>query len=290
MAEVTLVQAANALLGEGPSWHANGAALYWVDVLRPAVLRHEPARGQTGLWPLSGTVGCAVPRASGGLLLASDDSFLFLDTDTGMVKVAAVAERDRPFNRFNDGKVDRHGRFWAGTIDRQTAKPTGSLYRLDADLLVTRMETGLICSNGLGWSPDDKIMYFTDSMVRTIWQYDFDAASGTIDNRRVFAKLADDDGVPDGLTVDAEGFVWSAVWDGWRIVRYAPDGSINREIIMPVQRPSSCMFGGPGLRTLYVTSACADLSASDLLSGPLAGALFAIEPGVAGLPETPFAG
>jgi sugar lactone lactonase YvrE len=223
-------------------------------------------------------------------LLASDDSFLFLDTETGETKPAAVAETGMPFNRFNDGKVDRRGRLWAGTIDRQTAKPTGSLYRLDADLLVTRMETGLICSNGLGWSPDDKIMYFTDSMVRTIWQYDFDAASGTIDNRRVFAKLAEDDGVPDGLTVDAEGFVWSAVWDGWRIVRYAPDGAIDRQIIMPVQRPSSCMFGGPGLRTLYVTSACADLRASDLLRGPLAGALFAIEPGVAGLPETPFGG
>lgn len=290
MVEIRLVQAANALLGEGPSWHAGDGVLYWVDVIRPAVFRYDPAKGQTGLWPLTGTVGCAVPRKDGSLMLGADNSFVALDLKTGASSVLAVAEPDMPHNRFNDGKVDRRSRFWAGTIDRKTESPTGSLYRLDPDLTITRMETGLICSNGLGWSPDDRIMYFTDSMIRTIWAYDFDLASGTIGNRRVFAKLADDDGVPDGLAVDAEGYVWSAVWDGWRIVRYAPDGHIDREVRMPVQRPSSCMFGGPDLRTLYVTSAWAGIPGRDLLNGPLAGSLFAFEPGVGGLPETPFAG
>lgn len=290
MVEIRLVQAANALLGEGPSWHPGEGVLYWVDVLRPAVLRHDPAKGQTGLWPLKGTVGCAAPRRDGGLILGADSDFVALDLATGESRVLATAEANMPHNRFNDGKVDRRGRFWAGTIDRRTEKPTGSLYRLDPDLTITRMETGVICSNGIGWSPDDRTMYFTDSMIRTIWAYDFDAAAGTISNRRVFAKLGDDDGVPDGLAVDAQGCVWSAVWDGWRIVRYTPDGRIDREIRMPVQRPSSCMFGGPDLHTLYVTSACADLSGRDLLRGPLAGGLFAFEPGVAGLPEAPFAG
>ena len=273
MTDVQLVQAANALLGEGPSWSTAEGALYWVDVIRPAVFRYEPGRGQTAIWPLAGTVGCAATRAKGGLVLAAESRFVALDATNGATQILADAEPDMPHNRFNDGKVDRRGRLWAGTIDRRTEKPTGSLYRLDADLTVTRMESGVICSNGIGWSPDDRTMYFTDSMIRTIWAYDFDLETGDIANRRVFVRLADDDGVPDGLTVDAEGFVWSAVWDGWRIVRYAPDGRIDREIPMPVQRPSSCMFGGTDLRTLYVTSACADLDATALSRGPRAGAL-----------------
>jgi sugar lactone lactonase YvrE len=150
------------------------------------------------------------------------------------------------------------------------------------------MDSGFICSNGLGWSPDDRTMYFTDSMVRTIWAYEFDLPTGALGARRVFAKLADNDGVPDGLTVDSEGFVWSAIWDGWRVIRYAPDGSIDREVSMPVQRPSSCMFGGPDLKTLYITSACVELGWSALAKGPLAGALFALECDVAGLPEPAF--
>jgi sugar lactone lactonase YvrE len=133
-------------------------------------------------------------------------------------------------------------------------------------------------------------MYFTDSMVRTIWTYEFDPATGALGERRVFATLAANDGVPDGLTVDSEGFVWSAVWDGWRVLRYAPDGTIERTIRMPVQRPSSCMFGGPDLKTLYITSACVELGWDALKNGPLAGSLFALSTDVAGLPEAPFGG
>lgn len=139
--------------------------------------------------------------------------------------------------------------------------------------------------NGIGWSPDNRIMYFTDTMVRTIWAYEYDVTRGDLGQRRVFAWLDAHDGLPDGLTVDAEGFVWSAVWDGWRVIRYAPDGGIDREIRLPVQRPTSCMFGGPALDTLYVTSASVGLQGA-----PLAGGLFAVRPGVAGIPETPFGG
>lgn len=290
MTEVRLLQAANALLGEGPSWDCSAEVLYWVDVLRPAVFRWQPGAGQTAIWPCAGTVGCVVPRQSGGLVIASEGQFQALDTDGGTFTTLAVAEVDMPQNRFNDGKVDARGRLWAGTIDRMTQLPTGSLYRLDTALQVSRMETGVICSNGLGWSPDDRTMYFTDSMIRTIWAYDFDSVSGEIENRRTIATLPASDGVPDGLAVDAQGYIWSAIWDGWRIIRYAPDGRIDREIPMPVQRPSSCMFGGPNLSTLYVTSACADLKADELSRGPLAGALFGLDVGVAGLPQVPFGG
>jgi sugar lactone lactonase YvrE len=235
-------------------------------------------------------IGCAATRDRGGLVFAAADGFGILDVRTGAIIQLVDPEEGMPHNRFNDGKVDRRGRLWAGTINCELVRPTGSLYRLDPDHTIHRMDTGFVCSNGLGWSPDGATMYFTDSMVRTIWAYDFDENRGTVSNRRVFAKLSDDDGVPDGLAVDAEGFVWSAVWDGWRVVRFAPDGSVVSEIPMPAQRPSSCMFGGVDLKTLYITSACAELTWPALQTGPLAGALFSIRTDVPGMPEPVFMG
>jgi sugar lactone lactonase YvrE len=228
------------------------------------------------------------PTQSGRLIFADADGFGILDPASGEISRIADTEKDRAHNRFNDGKVDRAGRFWGGTMDNQCLQATGSLYRVDRDLSVHCLDSGFICSNGIGWSPDNQTMYFTDSMVRTIWAYEFDLGSGAMGPRRVFAQLSDRDGYPDGLTVDSEGFVWSAVWDGWRLIRYAPDGAIEREIRMPVQRPSSCMFGDPDLKTLFITSACVELGWSALKEGPLAGGLFALRTRVAGLPEMPF--
>ena len=289
MAEVRCVQGANALLGESPTWYGAEGVLYWVDIKRPAVFRFDPTHGQTGHWPMQRPVGCVAPcRSLQRLVFADAYGFGFLDLATGQITRIADPESRLPGNRFNDGKVDRAGRLWAGTIDDQCVKPSGSLYRLDSNGSVHHMASGFICSNGLGWSPDNRTMYFTDSMVRTLWAYDFDLGAGALGARRVFARLVDHDGVPDGLTVDSQGFVWVAVWDGWRVIRYAPDGTIDREVRMPVQRPSSCMFGGPDLRTLYVTSACVELGWKALKGGPLAGALFALECSVAGLPEVSF--
>lgn len=286
---VRCIQSANAILGEGPSWDPAARVLYWVDIKRPAVFRYDPAVGQTGHWPMARPVGCVAPtRSADRLVFADADGFGALELATGRINRWADPEADLPGNRFNDGKVDRQGRLWAGTIDGECKEPTGSLYRLDPDGTVHRMAGGFICSNGLGWSPDQRTMYFTDSMVRTIWAFEFDAASGGLGERRVFVRLSDHDGVPDGLTVDAQGYVWSAIWDGWRIVRFAPDGRIDREIPMPVQRPSSCAFGGPDLKTLFVTSACVELQWEALRSGPLAGAIFALDCDVTGLPETPY--
>lgn len=285
------IQSSNAILGEGPSWHPAEQALYWVDIKRPAIFRFQPGIGQTGHWPMPLPIGCASPTLTAGQMVFADAAgFGTLNLLSGELFRIANPESDLQGNRFNDGKVDRAGRFWAGTIDDRCVKPTGSLYRLDPDHSVHRMASGFICSNGLGWSPDDRIMYFVDSITRTLWSYEFDLRSGALGKRRVFAQLRDDDGVFDGLTVDSEGYVWVAVWDGWRVIRYAPDGSIDREVRFPVQRPSSCMFGGHDLKTLYVTSACVELGCKELRTGPLAGALFALQCDVAGLPETEYGG
>jgi len=290
MSDIRCIQQANAILGEGPTWHAGEGVLYWVDIKRPAVFRHDPSRGQTGHWPMPREVGCVVPsRSSQRMVFADSHGFGVLDLRSGHITRITDPESDLPGNRFNDGKVDRAGRLWAGTMDNNCAGPVGSLYRLNPDGQVRRMATGFICSNGLGWSPDSRTMYFTDSMVRIIWAYEFDLDSGDLGERRVFAQLSNDDGVPDGLTVDGEGYVWSAIWDGWRVVRYAPDGAVDKEVRLPVQRPSSCMFGGPDLKTLFITSACVELEWNALKEGPLAGALFAMDCEVAGLPESTFA-
>ncbi len=288
MSDVCCVQQANAILGESPCWDAAQGVLYWVDGKRPAVLRWDPTRGQTGLWPLQNTVGCIATTVAGRLIMADADGIAILDPTSGEHGRIVGLDGAAPRCPFNDGKVDRMGRFWAGTMDNAGIHPTGSLYRLDHDLSLHRLATGFICSNGLGWSPDNKTMYFTDSMVRTIWAYEFDVNTGQLGARRTFAQLAEIDGLPDGLTVDSEGFVWSAVWDGWRVIRFAPDGSVDHEVRMPVQRPTSCAFGGPDHKTLYITSACDDLPWSAIKDGPLAGGLFTIQTHVAGLPERKF--
>ncbi len=287
---VRCVQPAGAILGEGPLWCPREQALYWLDIKRPAIFRFDPRAGQTGNWALPSDIGCMALREQGGMVVGLRTGFAFLDLESGAVTPVADPEADRPDNRFNDGKVDRQGRFWAGTLNDAESQPLGSLYRLDPDGTVTLMQDGAVVSNGIGWSPDDRTMYFTDSVVRTIWAFDFDPGSGAIANRRIFAEAPDGTGYPDGLTVDSEGFIWSAVWDGWRIVRYDPAGRIDREVVVPVQRPTSCMLGGPDLKTLYVTSASIHLDAGALERGPLAGGLFALEVDTAGLPEPRFAG
>ena len=288
--EVRCVQSAGAILGEGPLWCPREQVLYWLDIKRPAIYRFDPQSGQTGQWTMPSDIGCMALREQGGMVVGLRTGFAFLDFETGAVTAVADPEADRPDNRFNDGKVDRQGRFWAGTLNDAESEPLGSLYRLDADGTVTLMQDGAVVSNGIGWSPDDRTMYFTDSVIRTIWAFDFDPSTGAIANRRIFTEVPSGTGYPDGLTVDSEGFVWSAVWDGWRIVRYDPAGNIDREVVMPVQRPTSCMLGGPDLKTLYVTSASIHLDAGALERGPRAGGLFALQVDTAGLPEPRFAG
>jgi sugar lactone lactonase YvrE len=284
MSEVELVLDCKNQLGEGPTWNADEGALYWVDILDNCFHRLDPATGQQSRYNFDTMVGTVVMRASGGFVLATRRGFEFFDGEKAIL--IAAPEAGKPESRFNDGAVDRQGRFWAGTMGNKDA----ALYRLDIDLSVHKMETGISTSNGIGWSPDNKTMYYTDSSPRQIYAYDFDPAAGAIENRRIFAQLPETDGVPDGLTVDADGFIWSAVWDGWRIVRYDPDGKVEREIKMPVQRPTSCMFGGANLDELYFTSSRAGFSEPDLQAQPLAGGLFRLKTSVKGILETAFGG
>lgn len=291
MDEVACVLDAGAVLGEGPLWCPRDEALYWVDIKQPAVHRFDPATGKVRTWEMPDEVGSMALRERGGAIVALRAAFGFLAMESGAVRVVHDLELDVPEIRLNDGKCDRQGRFWAGSYHEVDApRPIGALYRFDPDGRCHKMEDGLACANGLGWSPDDRTMYLTDTIPREIYAYDFDPASGAIRNRRLFAAVPPEEGSPDGLTVDAEGFVWSAMWGGWRVTRFAPDGRVDRVVRLPVEQPTSCAFGGKGLDILYVTSALQHLTADARARQPLAGGLFAIDVGVKGLPEPRFAG
>jgi len=279
------------LIGESPVWSVREQALYWVDVEGKCVQRFTPQTTARARWTMPEATGSIGLRCSGGLIAATRTGFVSLDTDSGEITPITDPEADLPGNRFNDGKVDRAGRFWAGTKNlANNAQATGSVYRLDADRTAHRVTGGISCTNGIAWSPDNRTMYLCDTWLRRIYAYDFEPAAGLARDRRLFAQLAPEDGYPDGLTVDAEGFVWNAHYDGWRITRYAPDGRIDRVLRTPVQQVTSVIFGGADLRTLFVTSAQLRLAPEARASQPLAGHVFAFEPGVTGLPEPMFAG
>jgi len=274
-------------LGESPLWSTVESALYWIDIAGRRLHRLADGDPEPRSWDLPAKPGCLASRASGGLIVALATGVHAFDPETGVLTLLVDPEPDQPGNRLNDGAADLASRLWVGSMDDAEKSPdAGSLYRIDPDGTCTTMLTGLGISNGIGWSPDGATMYHTDTTTRTISAYDFDAATGTISAGRTFAT--DEDCYPDGLTVDADGYVWSAKWDGWRIVRYAPDGAIDRVLPMPVQRPSCVAFGGPDLDRLYITSARVHLSEHALAAGPLAGTVLVLDgTGVTGQAEPP---
>ena len=290
MTEVTCILDARAVLGEGPLWDPAAGLLYWVDIKRREIHRFDPASRRDEKWSTPEDIGSLAVRARGGLVVAMKSGFHFFDPATGRFAPIADPERDLPENRFNDGKPDRQGRFWAGSMHDSEGAPSGGLYRLGTDLSCKRLVDGIACSNSLCWSPDSRTMYYADSISHTIWAWDFDAASGDISNRRIFVEVPAADGEPDGATVDAAGGVWVAHWDGWQVTRYDPQGRVERVVKMPVQRPTCPMFGGPDLDVVYVTSASIQLTADELRQQPQAGGIFAFEPGVKGLAEARFQG
>jgi sugar lactone lactonase YvrE len=288
--EVTKVLTAKMQIGEGPVWDAKSQRLLWVDIVGQELNVFNPADGSNKTYKFPDIVTSATPRQGGGVLVTLRRSVAFFDPSTEKLETIAEVEADMPGNRFNDGKTDRQGRHWAGTMgDVDWNHPIGNLYRIGADKKPVKMADKICCSNGIGWSPDNKTMYFCESFAHVIHQYDFDAATGDIANRRPFTTV-NSESFPDGLTVDAEGFVWSAQPVFGRIVRYDPAGKMERIIELPVSRGTSVMFGGPDLDTLYITTMRTTLEDAQLAEEPLAGCLLAIKPGVRGIAEAPFAG
>lgn len=271
-------------LGEGPVWDAATGELLWVDIDR-GVVHRRAAGGAITTVDVGQPVGCAVPRAGGGIALALRDGFAVLPPDGEAPELVGAVERGRPDTRMNDGACDARGRFWAGTMSLHGDTRMAALYRLDRDLAVTRALPGISVSNGIAWSPDGGTLYHVDSPRRRIDIYDFDSTTGAIAGRRAVIPVEPEHGLPDGLTVDEEGGIWLALWGGGALHRYSPDGSLDARLDVPATNVTSCCFGGSELDRLYVTTA-----ARGVRGEPLAGALFEFQPGVRGLPATPFGG
>jgi sugar lactone lactonase YvrE len=289
--DISRVLSWQAQIGEGPLWDVRSQRLYWVDIVGQELNVFNPADGSNQAFKMPDIITSVTTRRSGaGVLVTLRRSFALFDPETGSLTTLAEVEHDMPGNRFNDGKTDRQGRHWAGTMgDVDWDHPIGNLYRFGADHQPVRTAQGVCCSNGLGWSPDSKTMYFAESFRHIIHAYDFDAATGEIANPRNFATMDPTSGsFPDGLTVDAEGCVWSAQPVFGRLVRYDPAGAIERIIELPVSRGTSVMFGGKDLDILYVTTMRTTLSDEQLAEEPLAGSLLALRPGVKGLAEVPY--
>ncbi len=282
----------NCKLGEGPVWSQAEQKLYWVDIEQACFHTFEPATKQHQVFQVGLAVGSLALRRAGGLVLATKGGFAFSSGRDTDLEFVADPEEGNPLMRFNDGKVDRQGRFWAGSVHQQPAigLAEGSLYRLNPDLSVARMEISVGITNGIDWSLDNTLMYYTDSLRKVIYAYDFEPASGTIANRRIFIDSTAEEGVPDGLTVDSEGYIWSVRWGGWKITRYDPAGKVEREIEMPVEYPTSCMFGGENLDELFITSAWTAFGPTYPTGQPLAGDLFRFKTEIKGLEQASFAG
>jgi sugar lactone lactonase YvrE len=290
---VELVLDAKARLGEGAVWDAGPRLLYWVDIEGHEVHVFDPAAGRDRSFALGDYVGTVVPRARGGLALALGRTFAALDLETRKVSVIAEPEAEKPRhgNRFNDGKCDPRGRFWAGTMSISEGPGAGGLYRLDADHRVHRMLEGVSISNGIVWNADADLMYYIDTPTREVAVFDYDDATGAISNRRVAVRFPAPHGWPDGMAIDAEGMLWIAEWDGGCVTRWDPEsGKLLRRIVLPVRRVTSCAFGGPDLDELYVTTAWSRLDDAARRAQPTAGGLFRLDPGVRGTPTFAFAG
>ena len=277
---------ARARLGEGPVWDDRAETLYWVDIYNHRVHQFYPAIGRNRIFNVGDVVSCIALTKSPKLIMALRHDIAFLDTASGQITRVMTVELDKPDNRFNDGKCDPQGRFWFGSMS-QTAG-AGSLYRYDPDGSLHTMEKGITISNGLGWSPDKRTFYFTDSPLKTIYAYDYDGPTGSITNRRIFVNLTHESFYPDGLAVDAEGCLWSAQWDGWCVIRFAPDGREIQRLPVPVKRPTSCAFGGPDGKQLFITSASVGLGEQEIQESFYSGDLFCLETDVAGLPTNRF--
>lgn len=297
MAEIKQLVDCKTILGEGPLWDVDEQRLYWIDSFGCKVFRATEDGREVKTWDVPEKIGSMALRRGGGAIVSLRTGFHALDLESGACALIVDPEADLETTRLNDGKVDKRGRFLAGSMDMTEASAAGSLYRLDPDLSCHKVEDNIIVSNGPCWSPDGRTFYFTDTWSGELWAYDYDLDRGTLSNKRTFVKTVsahpDENqyAVPDGATVDSEGGVWNALVYGGEVIRYAPDGAVDLRIEMPVKKVTSVMFGGPNLDILYVTSMAKPPLEHLPQDGPLGGSLFAIYGlGITGVPEPRFAG
>ncbi len=273
-------------LGEGPTWDAAREGVWWVDI-KSKRLHLTRLDGSGRVLDVAQPLGSVVLRASGGLMGGTPDGFVAIDADSGTMTLVAATEKDDLRTRMNDGKVDPHGRYYAGTMFDDETAGGGAFYRLDPDLRVTRLLQPVSISNGLDWTADEREMIYIDTTTQGIDRIEYDAATGDLGARRRWVTIPDGAGHPDGMTLDAEGFAWVALWGGACVVRFSPDGDPVSRIDVPAERVSSCTFGGPDLDHLFITTARWPHDAS---APPTAGCLYVCRPGVVGRPPTAFAG
>ncbi len=278
------------ILGESVTWDHDAKRVYWLDIESRELWTLDPASGRTSTHKAAERIACFALRQRGGLLAGFASGFAFYDPDSGQRQDIVKFEPDMANTRLNDGKTDRQGRFIAGGFDEVEGKPISSVVRIDPDGRMTTLFDSVACANGTCFSPDGKTMYFADTNAATMWSFDYDPTRGTLGKRRIVASFKDQLGAPDGACVDAEGFIWNAQWNGRRVVRFAPDGRVDRVVEMPVLNPTCVAFGGAELDTLYITTARYQMTAEQLAADPQSGALFALRPGVKGLPDAKFAG
>ncbi len=282
------------VLSEGPRWDAERDELLWVDIVGPqlhrARLGPDPLLEVVASLKFDRMVGAVAPAVGGGYVLAAGTGFLFVE-QSGEVRELAQPEAGRRDVRMNDGACDPQGRFWAGTMAHDESTGAGVLYRLELDGTCTAVLAGLTISNGIGWSPDGSVMYLSDSGTRTVDRFDFDAVSGGIDGRRTIVRITERGVAPDGLTVDEHGDIWVALWGGAAVRRYSPDGVLVATLPVPVDRPTSCAFGGPDRSILFITTARHGLDEAALARQPDAGRVFRVDGlGVRGAACIPYRG
>ena len=286
----TCVLDIRAQLGEGPVWSSRDQALYWVDINAPSLNRFDPATGRNVAMPMPESIGCFALRQPAGFIVALRGGIWLAGADGALGRRIADAPYDPAHHRFNDGRCDRQGRFFAGSMNEKRDAATAALWRVDADGAMTRVRAGMTISNGLAWSPDGRTMYHADTPTHTVRAFDYDIATGTPSRPRVFAQWTGETDRPDGGAVDSAGNYWTAFYRGGRVLQISPRGQTLAEYPIPAMCPTMCAFGGADLATLYVTTARQMRDADELARLPHSGGIFAMRVPVPGLPEPAFAG
>ena len=276
--------------GEGVFWNPSDGRIWWTDIQGRALWSFDPVTTQSTSIPMEDRVCCFAPRAAGGLIVAYSDRVVLFDPETKQETLVTLFEPENPETRLNDGRTDRQGRLVVGGMNEVSGKPDSSFISIDGNLKVQTLIDQISCANSICFSPAGNTMFFADTPDREILAFDYEKGRGTLTNKRLHASFKQEPGLPDGSCVDAEGGVWNAEWEGHRVVRVAPNGTIDRVIDVPVWKPTCCAFGGPNLDTLFITSSRLMSDEATLKKEPSAGGLFAVKPGIRGVVDTPFKG